>query len=136
MDIIMLLQMERIAHFTLAGCNFSASEGLERQCLHTSDHALQTMIIRMPAYYTYDFIKDELAGEISFTVLEGELYIDILMDHEEGSASYSLDVGDVLYLPRNVYRRTSTGLNVCIYLENLSGGFSRKDRLKLHNSMD
>jgi hypothetical protein len=88
------------------------------------------MVISMPPNYTYTYIKDDLVGQISFLVLKGELFIDIL--DSQLKTSYTLRSYDILYLNRNIYRQTRTADAGCLYCENLSGGFNPSSRRKFN----
>ena len=104
---------------------------LERVCLHSSQKGLQTMLIRMPADYTYEYIKDNVKAEMSFHVIEGHLEIAILENGKQ--RTYNLEPGDTLYLDRRLFRKTATKEHACVYLENIGGGHKEDARIRLES---
>ena len=108
---------------------WSSVESMQRVCIHNDEKGLQTMLIRMPAYFTYEFIKDQVDGQISFHVVDGCLEVTTLV--EERKRQYKMSRGDTLYLDRRIYRKTATENGPCIYLENISGGFHKDARVEL-----
>ena len=101
--------------------------------MHSVFDELQTMLIRMPANYCYDYIRDDLEGEISFIVVQGLLLVHRL-DLSGFSMAYELSAGDALYIKRNVFRKTMTGDAPCLYYENISGGYHPEKRQHMIDS--
>ena len=89
------------------------------------------MLIRMPENFCYDFISDDLDGEITFVVAQGQLFVDLL--GKNGKVEhFKLEPGDALFTKRRVFRKTWTKEEACLYYENLTGGFNPSRRIKMN----
>ena len=113
--------------------DISNSDQLGRICLHSNSKDLQSMVIYMPPCYTYDFIADNVDGFICFVVLSGSLTVTILEAGIENT--FHLLKNESLFTSRSNFRRTCTGQDACIYMENLSAGFHPDQRLTLNTSI-
>ena len=112
-------------------CQPVGSTALQRVNLHSLDSGLQVMVLHMDARHTYDFILDDCAGLISFTVISGCLFVETLDDSETPiKKKYCLTTGCVLLIPRNIYRKTYTTDSPACYVEHIENGFRPDCRIK------
>lgn len=91
-----------------------------RALIHATSHSLQCMLIYFPPYHNFNYIKDNTSSNLSFTLISGQLHLVILQDSQQ--LHYTLLPGDILFLPRNLYRRTYTTNLPALFVENIDGG--------------
>ena len=124
--------MAKVNHIPYNIINENLFENFCRVNIHEKSNDLQSMVIHMPANYSFPYIKDDINGEICFFVIEGSITIKVLDENVE--TTYNLNAKDMLYLKRNIFRSTSTMEQRCIYLENISGGYHPEKRIRLDES--
>lgn len=132
-----LLEMYQSRHFSLMNHHWDDStntiNSLQRVNLHTSVSGLQVMILKIPSYFTYGSILDDCDGLITFTLITGALYIDTLDCKGTILESYFLSPGELLVLPRNIFRKTYTLGQSAVYIEHIEDGYRPSARRKLIN---
>lgn len=110
------------SNFSDLSDNFNENS-LARICLHQDFDGLQVMVIKMPGNYNYPAIRDNCTGLITFTILKGDLLLEIKENSKSTVAIHNLKTGNILCFPRSYWRKTSTGFEECIYIEHIENGF-------------
>ncbi|WP_186484131.1 hypothetical protein [Synechococcus sp. A15-127] len=96
---------------------------MARTLLHTEDsNLMQCMLIAFAANTVYPAFSDQLPGKIVFTCLYGFMRIDIIDAIDKSlTDTFLLSPGELLTLPRTLYRSTSSLADGCVFLESIEG---------------
>ena len=99
-----------------------SSKGNARYILHTlGSKNMQCMIIAFAPHTLFPFINDNLPGRIVFTCLFGSVTIKLATNGINEDEAHTLCAGEVLVLPRSVWRSTIAGPDGAVFLESIEG---------------
>ena len=109
-----------------------SSKKISRRILHTKNSdKMQCMLIAFAPNNYYDFIADNLEGNIIFSCIKGNMEIKYFDQNINSiKKSSKLNAGDLLVLPRNYFRSTKVFQEGAIFLESIEGPYLKEKRIK------
>lgn len=98
--------------------------GISRINLHSScDSLMQTMVIAFSANISYPFIRDNVEGRMNFVCLHGSFSLSYTLDLKYSIRTSELVPGEIMSLERKYWRKTVSGLDGCVFIENIEGTY-------------
>ncbi len=105
---------------------------ISRKILHSKNsEKMQCMLIAFAPNNYYDFIADNLEGNIIFCCIKGNMEINYFDQKINSIKKCSkLNSGDLLVIPRNYFRSTKVFQEGAVFLESIEGPYLKEKRIK------
>jgi len=106
-----------------------------RLILHSpNSNSMQCMLIAFAPNVVYPPISDNLDGNIVFTCIRGELFVNLFKESSrEICETYNLKPGELISIPRRRFRSTVACAHGAVFLESIEGAFVPEVRKYLYD---